>query len=77
MKKNKNAIVVLALAAYTLIMAVFGYIKGSASLEQILLTVGGMAVLLCVLWFLLRKKAEIQNRHKVSGEQEKKELREE
>jgi uncharacterized membrane protein YfcA len=72
MKKNKNAIIVLALAAYTLIMAVFGYIKGSASLEQILLTVGGMAVLLCVLWFLLRKKAEIQNRHKVSGEQEKK-----
>lgn len=76
MKKNKNAIIVLALAAYTLIMAVFGYIKGSASLEQILLTVGGMAVLLCVLWFLLRKKAEIQNRYKAPGEQEKKERRE-
>jgi hypothetical protein len=30
MKKNKNAIIVLALAAYTLIMAAFGYIKGSA-----------------------------------------------
>lgn len=76
MKKSKNAIIVLALAAYTLIMAVFGYIKGTASLEQILLTVGAMAVLLCVLWFLLRKKTEIQNRHKASGEQEKKEPRE-
>lgn len=76
MKRSKNAIIVLALAAYTLIMAVFGYIKGTASLEQILLTVGGMAVLLCVLWFLLRKKTEILNRHKASGEQEKKEPRE-
>lgn len=75
MKKNKYTIVVLALAAYTLILAVWGYSKGTASGTTVLCTVGGMAVLLCVLWFVLRKKAELQNRRKFPDGSEKEEQR--
>lgn len=61
---KKYTIIVVVLFVYSLIMTIWGYRNGTVTTLEAILGLGGMTVVLVILWFVYRKKQQYRDKRK-------------